>query len=106
MPWWRRGLRSTLNGIAQQLEKIMAKIEDLQDAVAKQRSVEQSVVTLIQGLAQQITDLKNQGGASPQQLDQLLSDINSNTQALADAVTANTPQAAPADTQPAQPPQS
>ncbi len=73
------------------------KIQALTDAVAKETQVEQSVLTFIQGVPALIADAvtkAQEAGATDAQL-QALSDlqttITTNAQALADAVTANTP---------------
>jgi hypothetical protein len=63
--------------------------------VQKQTDVVDSVETLLTGLSQAITDLKNQTSdpAVQQALDALATQIESNSQKLSDAVTANTPAA-------------
>jgi len=74
----------------------MATLQQVRDEIARQTSVEQSVRALLGSLAGQINDLKNIGGATPQQLESLLSDIRKNTDDLASAVAENTAAAQPA----------
>jgi hypothetical protein len=79
----RRGSRS-----------IMADLTGLQQAVANETTVEQSAITLLNGLAEQ---LKN-AGTDPVAIQAVVDSINSSSAALAAAITANTPAAAPAPT--------
>lgn len=66
----------------------------LQKAVANIVSVEQSAVTLINGMAAEITKLSKQPeGASQEELSALAKQLKDSTNALAAAVTANTPAA-------------
>lgn len=71
----------------------MTTISDLTAAVAAQNTVEQSLLTLINGLVSQLSAAKAAGDSAG--MDTLLSSIQSNTKLLSDAVVANTP-AAPA----------
>jgi hypothetical protein len=86
------------------LQDIKDKIAALQTAVANETTVEQSAVTLLQGLSATIASLKQQladaiaNGASPADLqavsdglDGLSASVASSTNDLAAAVTANTP---------------
>lgn len=68
-------------------EIIMADITALTASVANETSVEQSVLTLLQGLAAQVANLQPTQAA----IDALTTQINSNITALQAAVTANTP---------------
>jgi hypothetical protein len=61
----------------------------LQAQVAEQLSVEQSAITLIQGLAQQIAANAN----DPAALTSISAQLNTSATALAAAITANTPSA-------------
>jgi len=67
----------------------MATLQDLQAAVAAEDTVVDSAIALLQGLAAQIAALKPNQAA----IDALAADVTAKTQALADAVTANTPAA-------------
>ena len=69
----------------------MATLVELQAAVATDTTVTASAITLLQGLAAQITA----AAGDPAALDAIVQDLNANTTALAEAVAANTP-AAPA----------
>ena len=69
----------------------MNELQALQAQVAQNVTVEQSAVTLIQGLAAQIAA----AGTDPAKLTELTNNLNAPATALAAAITANTP-AAPA----------
>jgi len=86
-------IENMLGQILQREGKIMASIQDVNAAVSAQTTVEQSVVILLQNLAQQIKDAQASG--DPAALDQVVANINANTKALSDAVAANTPAAPP-----------
>jgi hypothetical protein len=68
-------------------EEIMTQLQDLQAAVQAEDTVIQSAVTLINGIADRIAA----AGTDPAALQALTDDINMQAQALAAAVTANTP---------------
>lgn len=81
----------------QQMEKrLMASIEDLKAAVARETAVEDSVVTLLNGISQQLKDLKaappafGGQGIDPAALDEIIAGLDANTAKLGAAVTANT----------------
>lgn len=69
-----------------------AELDRLTTAVAQQTSVDQSVATLVTGLAQQIRDLAaaNANGVTPEQLTALAQQIEDNNTAVQNAVNANT----------------
>ena len=69
--------------------KIMATIADIETEVTNETTVDQSVLTLVQGLVAQVEANKN----DPAKLDALLAKMKANSQSLADAVVANTPAA-------------
>jgi hypothetical protein len=70
-------------------EIIMAAIDDLATAVAAEDTVIDSAITLLQGLSAALAA----AGTDPAKLAALQTDITAKTQALADAVAANTPAA-------------
>jgi len=75
-----------------QVEKdIMADLKALQDQVQQTTTVEQSAVTLIQGLAAQISA----NATDPAAIAQLAQQLKTSSDALAAAITANTPAANP-----------
>lgn len=74
-----------------ELYKIMATLKDINDAVTQQSTVEQSVVTLLQNIVQQLKDA--QASNDPAALDTVVASIQANTKVLSDAVAANTPAA-------------
>lgn len=67
-------------------------MQDLTAAVAAETSVQQSVITMLNGL---VAQLKAAMTTTPQvaspELDAVVASIQANTKALQDAVTANTP---------------
>ena len=74
-------------------EEIMTKLQDLQAAVAAEQTVEQSAITLLQGLAQQLqAALDNDDDDAIQAV---IDQVNNNASTLAAAVTANTPAPGP-----------
>ena len=70
----------------------MALLDDLTTAVAQTTSVTASAVALIKGLAAQITA----AGTDPAKLAALVAQLNTQSSALAQAVSDNTPAAATA----------
>jgi hypothetical protein len=72
---------------------IMATLADVEAEVGNLGTVEDSAIALIQGLADQVKNLQPNQAA----IDQLYSDIVAKKEALAAAVTANTPPAPPND---------
>lgn len=71
----------------------MATMQDLRDAVARNTSVDDSVIAMLQGISQQLKDA--QALNDPQAIQDVITQLDANTQKMTDAVTANTP-AAPA----------
>lgn len=86
-----------LHRIEAKMSALSDKIDELTAKVAAETTVEQSAITLLQGLSATIADLKNQlqnAGVDPallQKLADLETTIDTRKQALADAITANTP---------------
>ena len=78
-----------LQGLATQGEKMSVELDTLSAQVAKNTTVEESAVALIQGLAQQIRD----AGTDPVKLKALTDSLSGSATALAAAVAANTPAA-------------
>jgi tRNA A37 threonylcarbamoyladenosine dehydratase len=70
---------------------IMSAIDDLTTQVAANTTVEQSAITLIQGLA----DALKAAGTDPVKLAALATQLKTSQTALAAAITANTPAAPP-----------
>lgn len=73
------------------MEKIMATIAEVEAAVARNTDAENSVVTLLEGISQQLKDAKAAG--DPAALDKVIAELDANTAKLAAAVTNNTPAA-------------
>jgi len=84
-------LKRQLNLIFDRQEIIMATIDELKAAVARNTAVDDSVITLLQGISQQLKDALASG--NPAALQEVITQLDANTQKMADAVTANTPAA-------------
>lgn len=67
----------------------MATIQDVSNAVSQESSVDDSIVTLLNGIVQQLKDA--QASNDPAALDAVVAGIQANTKKIQDAVTANTP---------------
>lgn len=70
---------------------LMATIQDVSAAVAAESTVDDSIVTLLNSIVQQLKDA--QASNDPAALDAVVASIQANTKKLSDAVTANTPAA-------------
>jgi len=68
---------------------IMATIQDVSAAVAAESSVDDSIITLLNSIVQQLKDA--QASNDPAALDVVIAGITANTKKIQDAVTANTP---------------
>ena len=80
---------SMLNTLINKETKIMATLADIQSAVTAEKTVEDSVVTLLQSLSAQLAAAIASG--NPAQVQAIVDQINTNAASLAAAVTANTP---------------
>jgi hypothetical protein len=69
--------------------KIMATLADIQAAVAAEKTVEDSVITLLGQISQQLKDAI--AANDPAAMQAVVDQIDANAKALSDAVTANTP---------------
>lgn len=69
----------------------MATIQELTAAVDRNTSVDDSVLVLLEGIVQQLKDA--QASNDPAAIQTLIDRLDANTQKMADAVTAHTPQA-------------
>ena len=97
VPPWVADLHDKLDLILERQDQIMATFDDLKAAVARNSAVDSSVVTLLQGISQQLKDA--QAANDPAAIQSVIDQLDANTKTLSDAVTANTPappQAAPA----------
>lgn len=70
------------------LPNMQADLTTLKEQVAKTTTIEQSAVSLIQGIAQQLSDSKE----DPEAIQGIIDSLNASATSLAAAVTANTPQ--------------
>ncbi len=78
---------SEIKALRMEIKMASAAVEKIRTEVEELKTVNQSVITLLSTLSQQIRDLKD----DPVALEQLATDLDSQTNALADAVVANTP---------------
>jgi hypothetical protein len=91
---------TALRLLSEKVEQIMNALETLQAAVAAESTVVDSAITLLEGLAKQVAELKPNQAA----IDALAADITAKTTALSDAVVANTPASeTPAEPKPFEP---
>lgn len=77
-----------INRLTKKVEKIMATMQELRDSVRRNTEVDESVVTLIQGISQQLKDA--QASNDPAAIDEVITQLDANTKRMADAVAANT----------------
>lgn len=70
---------------------IMATLNELKEQVAANTSLEQSAIVLIEGIAQKLQDLID-NGADPVALQQMVDELKTSADALSTAIQANTPQ--------------
>jgi len=78
-----------LSQLIKKVDKIMATMQELRDSVQRNTDVDEGVVTLLQGVSQQLKDA--QALNDPQAVQDVITQLDANTQRMADAVTANTP---------------
>jgi hypothetical protein len=81
---------TTLQRIERKMEALMATLDDTLSAVTAQSTVDDSIITLLNGLAAQIAA----GGLSPAdqaKVDQIFAAVNANAAKITAAVSANTP---------------
>jgi hypothetical protein len=94
-----RRIETKLDNLTQQENLVMAEIDDLQTAVTNEKTVEDSVVTLLSTFSAQLNaaaQSANDLQTLKQQIVTITGQVTNNSQTLADAVTANTPAAPPA----------
>ncbi len=101
VPPWVDEMFHKLDLIQRDVEKFMATMQDLKDAVTRNTNAEQSITLVLQGVVQQLKEAQASG--DPNAIQDVITQIDANTKVLADAATANTPVAAPAAPAPAPP---
>lgn len=84
---------SAVRFLTQGVRAMASDLTDITAAVTEETSVDQSILTLMTSMADQINSLKN----DPVALAALATQIRANSAALSAAITANTPTAPPAD---------
>lgn len=82
-------IQTTLTAVQQKEDHMSQELDDLTASVAANKTVEQSAITLIQGLSAQITA----AAGNPAALAALAADLNTQANDLATAVAAGTPAA-------------
>lgn len=82
-----------LHHLQEMERRIMATMKELQDAVAAEDTVIDSVLELVKGLVQKIADLNISNPADAAARDALVTDIKARTDAMAAAVVSGTPAA-------------
>jgi len=80
-----------LNKILKRENQIMATMQELQASVQRNTDVDDSIITLLNGISQQLKDAL--ASNDPAAIQAVITQLDSNTQRLTDAVTANTPAA-------------
>lgn len=88
------GIRARLDLLELKGKQMLEALERLTREVSEQRTVTQSAITLIHGLAQQIRDLAAQvadNAAIAAQLNSLADDLDAQQNELIQAIVANTP---------------
>jgi len=75
-----------LRNIERTIKKMSTEMDDLEREVQESTAVQESAISLITGLAQQIRDLKDE----PAKLEELANKLDTSSAALAAAVAANT----------------
>lgn len=89
-------LASIEKALTHESRTLMSAIDDLAAQVAASTSAEASAVTLITGLVTELEAALNSGGSSVDQnakIEALVAQLKTSSQALADAITVNTPAA-------------
>ena len=94
IPPWADALMRRVDLILTRTGMIMATMQDLRDAVRRNTSVDDSVLAMLQGISQQLKDAQAQN--DPQAIQDVINELDANTQKMTDAVTANTPASDPA----------
>jgi uncharacterized coiled-coil DUF342 family protein len=82
-----RDIREELTSIRLEIHAMSVQMDNLTREVAETKTVIDSAITLIQGLSTRIEELKN----DPAKLQALADELDTKANALASAVTANTP---------------
>lgn len=87
------GISDSLSQISEKVNSLMPTMQELRDAVLRNTAVDDSVLSMLQGIVQQLKDA--QAANDPAAIGELISALDANTQKMSDAVAANTPAAPP-----------
>ncbi len=92
---WHRNDDDELTKLIKEIHQMALDLTALTQAVNDEKTVEQSAITLLNGLTKSIADLVAASGntVDPAALQAIVDQVNADKQALADAVAANTPAA-------------
>jgi hypothetical protein len=82
-------IERVVNQLHTEGHEIMATLADIQAAVAAEKTVEDSVITLLGQISQQLKDAI--AANDPAAMQAVVDQIDANAKSLSDAVTANTP---------------
>lgn len=89
-PNWGHENNKLLRQLITIAEALMATIQDLITKVASESTVDDSIITLLNGISQQLKDALAAGG-SPAQIQAVSDALDANIAKIQAAVTANTP---------------
>ena len=92
-PPWAIELGFMVSRLLENMESIMTVMDDLKASVQRNTDAEAAVVTLLQGISQQLKDAL--AANDPAAIQAVIAQIDTNTAAAAAAVVANTPAATP-----------
>jgi molecular chaperone GrpE (heat shock protein) len=90
-PRWANTLREMVSQVLANQETIMTAMDDLNAAVQRNTDAEASVITLLEGISQQLKDAL--AANDPAAIKAVIDKLDANTAAAAAAVVANTPAA-------------
>lgn len=82
-------LHNTDDKLLKKVNKLMATMQELKAAVERNTSIDDSVLTLLEGISQQLKDA--QANDDPQAIQDIINQLDANTQKMTDAVSKNTP---------------
>lgn len=86
-----------INHLQEEADHIMINLDGLKAAVARETTVDGSIRELVDQIATQLRDLIAQGTVDPAELQGLVDQMTTNSDAIAQSVTDNTPTVPPTD---------
>lgn len=88
-PLWAEDMKRRIGLIIKGVTNIMATMAELQAAVSRNNDAEDSVLTLLKGIAQQLKDAQATG--DPAAIQTVIDQMDASTEKLSAAVVENTP---------------